>query len=232
MDLRNWRQQKRHWKRNMIPRTRKRRRTRCQRKQKRQRARENVSGGRSGGVFTVPGNWRPQRWHLCRKMGPRSQWWRQMRRRRTRNIWRVRGIGKNGGYSGGSTTVPKNLQQRRRRRQRNTRTNNTAKITEASTENRTHVQGTGDNNRGGSGLTTGLMDWKWQGSVNFHCYRVSKGNIVSPLYRCCLVLILFSSESFIFCSLKEILSVLQSCGWYFCTNCTLTLRMYPLRTGE
>ena len=35
-----------------------------------------------------------------------------------------------------------------------------------------------------------------------------------------------------FRSLQERLSVLQSCEKYFCTKFTLTLRMYPLRTGE
>ena len=47
---------------------------------------------------------------------------------------------------------------------------------------------------------------------------------------CCLVLIFFSSSFFL--SLHEILSVLQSREKYFGTNCTLTLRIYPLRTRE
>ena len=51
-----------------------------------------------------------------------------------------------------------------------------------------------------------------------------------PFLICCLVLILFSSV--FFRSLNEILSVLQSRKKYFVTNCTLTFRMYPLRTRE
>ena len=35
-----------------------------------------------------------------------------------------------------------------------------------------------------------------------------------------------------FCSLHEKLSVLQTREKYFGTNCTLNLRMYPLRTRE
>ena len=52
----------------------------------------------------------------------------------------------------------------------------------------------------------------------------------------CLYLFAVSFFFFIrflfFRSLQEILSVMQSCGKYSCTKCTLTLRMYPLRTGE
>ena len=51
-----------------------------------------------------------------------------------------------------------------------------------------------------------------------------------PFLICCLVLILFSSG--FFRSLYEILSVMQSREKYVGTNCTLTLRMYPLRTRE
>ena len=46
----------------------------------------------------------------------------------------------------------------------------------------------------------------------------------------CLVLILSSYD--FFRSLHEILSVLQSREKYFGTKCTLTLRIYPLRTSE
>ena len=68
--------------------------------------------------------------------------------------------------------------------------------------------------------------------VNFPCYHVANSYTVSSLSRQCLVLILLLSDSFIFRSLQETLSVLQSCGKYFCTKCTLTLRMCHLRKVE
>ena len=125
-----------------------------------------------------------------------------------------------------------NLLRQRRHRQRKTRTKTTTTTMEASTEDIQRVQGIRDDNGGGSGLTTGPVDWQQQRSVGFTCYRVANSNTVSSLYICCIVLILFSSDSILPRSLQEIISVLQSCGKYFCTNCTLTLRMYPLRTGE
>ena len=69
-------------------------------------------------------------------------------------------------------------------------------ITDASTDGRQRVQGMGDDNRGGSGSTTGPVDWQWQRSVDCPCYRVANSSTVLSLSIHCLVLILFSSDSF------------------------------------
>ena len=130
------------------------------------------------------------------------------------------------------TTGPRSLQQQRRHWRRNMITKTSTTKLEAPEEDRRRVQGIGDNDGGGSGSTTGPMDWKRRQSVYFPCYCVSNSNTVLYLYRCCLVLIFFSSDSFFPRSLQERLSVLQSCGKYFCIKCTVTLRIYPILTGE
>ena len=129
------------------------------------------------------------------------------------------------------TSGPRNLRRRRRHWQWNMSTKNTTRTTEASAEDRRRVQGIGDNDGGESGLATGPMDWQQKCSVNFPLI-FANSNTVLYISCCCLVLILFSSYSFIFCSLQEIISVLQSRKKYVCTKCTLTLLMCPLRTGE
>ena len=68
--------------------------------------------------------------------------------------------------------------------------------TEASVEDRQRVQGIGDDNKGVSGLTTGPMDWQRRQSVNFPCYYAANSNTILSLFRCCLVLKLFSSDYF------------------------------------
>ena len=75
-----------------------------------------------------------------------------------------------------------------------TKTTTTTK--EASAEDRQRVQGIEDDNGGGSGLTTGPVDWQQQRSVGFPYFWVANSNTVSSLSSCCLVLILFSSDSF------------------------------------
>ena len=209
------------------------RRRKCrQRKQKIRYAWNNVSDGGGRGVFTGPGNWRQQWWSWRRNTGLRTQQRRRRRQRRTRNIRRVRGIRDNYGGGGGLAMGPRNIQWRRRRWRKKMRPKKTKTKMEAPAEDRRRVQGIGNNNWGIRGSEKGPMYWQRQQSVNFPCYRVANSNTVSSLSRCCLVLILFSSDSFIFSLLQERLSVLQSCRYYFCTKCTLALRMYPLRTGE
>ena len=51
------------------------------------------------------------------------------------------------------------------------------------------MEGIVDNNGGGSGSTTGLVDWQQQRSVDFPYYRVANSNTVSSLSICYLVLI-------------------------------------------
>ena len=80
---------------------------------------------------------------------------------------------------------------------------------DVSAEDRRRVQEIKDDDRGGSILTTGLLDWQRQRSVDLSCFQVANSNTVSSLSSRCLFLILFSSYSF-FCSLHEILSILQS----------------------
>ena len=70
-------------------------------------------------------------------------------------------------------------------------TKTTTTIMETSAEYRRRVQGIGDNNEGGSGLTTGPVDWKIQRSIEFPFYSVANSNTVLSLSRRCLVLILF-----------------------------------------
>ena len=74
--------------------------------------------------------------------------------------------------------------------------------TDASAEDRQRVQGIEDDNGGGSRSTTGLVDWQRQRSVDFLCFQVANSNTVSSLSSRCLVLILFSSDSFFFCCMK------------------------------
>ena len=193
--LRNWQQQRRLCKRKIRPRNWRRWWRRWRRKQTRRCAWVNFSVGWGGGAFLGPGNWRQRRWRCQRKTGLRTQWQRQRRWRRTRNIWRVRGIGDNNGGDRGSTMGPRNLQQWQRRRRRNMSTKTSTKTTAASAEDIWRVQGIRDNDRGGRGLTTGPMDWQQRRSVDFTCYHIAKSNYVSSLSRCCLVLKFFSSYS-------------------------------------
>ena len=79
--------------------------------------------------------------------------------------------------------------------------------TDASAEDRQRVQEIKDNGGGGSRSTTDLVDWQRQQRVGFPCFRVYNSYSVLSLSSCCMVLILFSSDSF-FCLLNEILSVL------------------------
>ena len=76
------------------------------------------------------------------------------------------------------------------------RTKTTTTTTEASAEDRRRVQGIGDNGGGGSGSTAGLVDWQRQWSVDYPCYWVANSNTILYMSICCLVLILFSSDSF------------------------------------
>ena len=88
-------------------------------------------------------------------------------------------------------TVPRNLLQCRRRRWRKMSTKNTTTTTEALAEGGRRVQGIRDDDRGDSSLTTGLVCWQRQRSVDFPCYRVANSNTVLSLSCCCLVLIFF-----------------------------------------
>ena len=70
-------------------------------------------------------------------------------------------------------------------------TNTTATTTEASAEDRRHVQGIRDDDGGGSGSMTGPVDWQQQQIVDFPFYWLSNGNTASSLSIFCLVLIFF-----------------------------------------
>ena len=65
----------------------------------------------------------------------------------------------------------------------------TTTTTDMSVEDRGLVQGTKDNNGGGSGLLMGLVDWERQRSVDFPCFQVANSNTVSYMSSRCLVLI-------------------------------------------
>ena len=99
--------------------------------------------------------------------------------------------------------------------------------TDTLSEDRRCVQGIKYNDGGGSRSTTCLVDCKRQRSVDVTCFKVANINAVSSLSSCCLVLIVFFIRLLFWGSLHEILLVLQSYRKYFCTKCTLTLRMYP-----
>ena len=75
-------------------------------------------------------------------------------------------------------------------------TKTTTTTMDVSEEDRQRVQGIKDNNIGSSGLTTGPLDWQQQHSVGFPSFQVDNINTVLSLSTCCLVLILFSSDSF------------------------------------
>ena len=113
-----------------------------------------------------------------------------------RNRRRVRGIRDNDGGDRRLMTGPRNLRRRWRRRRRKMSAKNSTTTAYASTEDRQHVQRIIENDGDGSGSMMGSMDWKLRRSVYFPCYPVADSNNVSSLFRCCLVLILFSSDPF------------------------------------
>ena len=116
-----------------------------------------------------------------------------------------------------SFMVLRNIRRRHRPQRRKMSTNTTTTTKEASADDIERVLGIEDDDRGGrgSGSMMGLMSWQQQRSVDFTCYRMANSNTVSSLSCRCLVLVLFSSDTFNFSSLQEILTVLQSCGKYF-----------------
>ena len=118
------------------------------------------------------------------------------RRRRARGLSDLRGIGDNDGGSRVSAMGLRDLRRRWRRRQRMISTKNSTTTAEALAEDIRRVKGIRHDDGGGSGLTTGPMDWQRPRSVDFPCYRVTNSNTVSYLSCCCLVLIFFSSDSF------------------------------------
>ena len=63
-------------------------------------------------------------------------------------------------------------------------TKTTTTTTEAEAEDRQHVQGIGDDDRSGSGLTTGPMDWQQQLSVDLPCYRFTNSNTILSRISC------------------------------------------------
>ena len=113
-----------------------------------------------------------------------------------RNIRCVRGIGDNDGGGRGQTKGMKNLRRLRRHWRRKMRTKTTITTTDESTEDKRRVQGIKDNGGGGSRLTTSLVNWKRQHSVDFTSFQVANSNTVSSQSSRCLVLILFSSDYF------------------------------------
>ena len=70
-------------------------------------------------------------------------------------------------------------------------TKTTTTATDASAEDRRHVQGIKDDDGCGSGLTTGLVDWQRQRSDDFSCFQVASSKTISSLSSRCLILILF-----------------------------------------
>ena len=82
-------------------------------------------------------------------------------------------------------------------------TKTTTMTTEASAEDRQRVQGIEDDDGCGRRLTTGLVDWQPQHSVDFSCFQVDNSNNVSSLSSLCLVLILFPSYYFFFVRCKK-----------------------------
>ena len=85
-------------------------------------------------------------------------------------------------------------------------TKTTTTTVEALAEDRQHVQWIGYNYGGGSGLTTGPVDWQQQQSVDCPCYQVFNSNSILSLSICCLVLILFPSYSFFLFAARNTLS--------------------------
>ena len=75
-------------------------------------------------------------------------------------------------------------------------TNTKTTTTDASEEDRRCVQGIEDEDVGGSGSTTGPVNWQWQRSVYFTCFQVANSNPVSSISSRCLVLIFFHQIPF------------------------------------
>ena len=74
---------------------------------------------------------------------------------------------------------------------------------EALAEEDEHKDSNNDNRGVGRGYTTRPRDRRQLRSVDFPCYCVDNSNTVLSLYRRCLVLILFSSDSFFFVHCKK-----------------------------
>ena len=128
-------------------------------------------------------------------------------------------------------TRPRHQRQRWKRQGLDNRPKEYTTTTEASAEDRRRVQGIGYDDGGGSGWTKGPLDWQDNKVLVF----LTIVFLIVTLSCFCLVVVfvlyIFHQIPF-FCSLQEILSVLQSCRKYVCNKCTLTLRMYTVRTGE
>ena len=82
-------------------------------------------------------------------------------------------------------------------------TKTTTMTTDASVQDRRRVQGIEDDDGGGNRSTTGLVDWQRQQSVDFPCFQVANSKNILSVSSCCLVLMLFSSNSFfLVCCMK------------------------------
>ena len=75
-------------------------------------------------------------------------------------------------------------------------TKTTTITTNASVEDRRRVQGIEEDDGGGRILTTGLVYLQQQRSVYFTCFQFANSNTVSSMSSRCLILVLFSSDSF------------------------------------
>ena len=128
-------------------------------------------------------------------------------------------------------TGPRNIRRRWRRWRKKMSTKTSTTTTEVTAEDRRCVQGIGDNDRRGQHLINGLDGLE----ATTECQIF----LLSCFYQQhCLVSILLLSRFdifhnnpfFLFTARKTISTAIMRT--YFCKKCTLTLSMYPLRTGE
>ena len=171
----------------------------------------NISDSAGAGVFTGRGYWQRLRHRWQSKTSQRTQQRQKRRQQRTRDTRRVWGIGDKNGGGGGQTTVLRNIRQQRRCRRRKMSTKNTTTTMDASADYRRRIQGIEYNDRGGSRLTTGLVDWQQQRSVYFPCFQVGNSNTFLYLSSRCLILILFHQITIFSVGCMKYYQYLQSC---------------------
>ena len=197
------------------PRSWQQQRRRQFRKHKIQRVWVNVSNRRGVGVFTGSGYWR---WWWQRRIG-RGICNASEGSKTTTEVagdWRRSQRIYNEDRGGGGGRWTQRLQQRQWMRWR--------RIYDASKGSKTTTE-----------ATAGRRRARWIGNDNIVLVFLDFRLLTVTLSRLCLVSVSFWCCFYhipFFHFLHEILSVLKSCGKYLCTECTLTLRMHPLLTGE
>ena len=107
-------------------------------------------------------------------------------------------------------------------------TKTTTMTTEASAEYRLRVQGIGDNNEGRSGSKIVPVDNE-NGVLVFLSVKLLTVTLFFSVYLLSRFGFFYQISFFFFTAINSISTAIM---WKNFTNCTLTLRLYPLHTGE